>query len=342
MESLANQIEDRAVSGTLKGVFQSPDSSVANALLKARDMGPLSKPLQLIFPFVRTPIQIAERGLEFFPPYQALRIGLKSTERGPLSKIGSKGEYMDELAKLTVGLGLSAFAVNLVQRGVLTGGRLHVSDEQRRLEAATTKQYTVNLGGKAYEFGRLDPVAFPLALMANLAEIFADDSSLVAPEEIAYGFVKSSGTIFKDKLYIKQISDIVELFSSTDDEEKLARSWSKFMVNLGSQAVPYGSLVSRIGRADDAQRFRATTTGLLGGGHGAFQRRYGLGNEKTLFGYYDVLGQKVMDVLESDGDLGRKILQLCRAVSDHGATEQADHRRARKTADFGKHFRTAA
>ena len=305
--ALANQIDDEAVSATLKNVFQSKDSRVANALMKLRDdpaANPLgatgNKAMQLIFPFLRTPIQLAERGFELNPLYQATRIGFKLAGRGGFHKYASKGELADDMAMLTMGIPLSWMAVNLVASGKMTGSRLFLDENVRKIEANTKKPFTFYMNGKGLEYGRIDPPAFAMAITANLAEAYLNEKLLITPWELGNTVFRSFGTVFKDKLYLKTISDMVEVFSSTDDEDRWARVMSRSLATQATQFLPYSSLISSIGRRDDPHRFRAEGPGE------ALTRRYGTGSDKVLFGYHNMLGEKIFDVLEPTSG-GREI-----------------------------------
>ena len=72
---LANEIANKAAHKTVKDVFQDPFDKVSNALLALRDqpgatpLGQIvTKPMQLLFAFLRTPVQLGARGFELFPP----------------------------------------------------------------------------------------------------------------------------------------------------------------------------------------------------------------------------------------------------------------------------------
>lgn len=294
---LANEIDGAAISETLKNIFQLPNSRTARFFMSLRDdpnkLGHVgTKILQVEFPFLNTPIQLAERGFELFAPYQMSRMMLKAAGRGGLTKYANKGEFVDDLAALTIGLPIAFMTYDLVSRGVITGNRLFFDDAQRSVELQNKKPFSVNAGGMSIEYGRIDPPAFAIGLTANLAEAYMNEKLLVSPWEFVGAVFKTVTSTFKDKLYLKALSDMVEVFSSTNDEDRWARVMSRKIAGYTSQLVPAGALLSSGMRTRQPDRLRADDPVE------ALSRRYNVGDQSQLYGYYSILGERITDLLE--------------------------------------------
>ena len=299
LAELANDIENRAIKATLKNIFQSPDSRTAKFFISLRDDpgklgGVGTKVLQVEFPFLNTPIQLAERGFELFAPYQMFRMGLKATGRGGLQKYAGKGEFVDDLAALTIGLPIAFMTYDLVKRGVLTGNRMFFDESQRNIELQNKKPFSINAGGRSIEYGRIDPPAFAIGLTANLAEAYQNEKLLVSPWEFVGGVFTAVTSTFKDKLYLKAFSDMVEVFSSTNDEDRWARVMSRKLSGYASQVVPGSALASSMMRMNQPDRLRASDPVE------ALSRRYAVGDQSKLYGYYSILGERITDLLEPE------------------------------------------
>ena len=119
-----------------------------------------------------------------------------------------------------------------------------------------------------------------------------NEKLLVSPWEFIGGVFTAVTSTFKDKLYLKAFSDMVEVFSSTNDEDRWARVMSRKVSGYASQMVPAGALSSSIRRMDQPARLRADDPVE------AMSRRYDVGDQSNLYGYYSILGERITDLLD--------------------------------------------
>lgn len=170
-------------------------------------------------------------------------------------------------------------------------------EHEREIQKMTHRPFSARIGGKTYEYGRLDPAAYSIGLVATIAEGMNNPEMLVSAEAGAGMIFRSTMSIFRDKLYLKTVADFVDVFTSTDDEERWLRVFNRLMGNMSSQALPYSAAIGVISRLDDPERFRATNLMQT------MQRRYGFGGPEKLYGYYSMLGEPILDALRpEEGD----------------------------------------
>lgn len=119
---------------------------------------------ELVAPFVRIGINLGQAGVEMTPAGAGLGLlkALAAKDAGPL---------MDGVTKATAGTAsLVALGYYLQQKGVLTG-QSATSASQRRTAGVQGKQpYAVTIGNTSHQYDWAEPLSFPIALGADLAE----------------------------------------------------------------------------------------------------------------------------------------------------------------------------
>jgi hypothetical protein len=128
-----------------------------NALRK-----PGGKPFQMIFPFVRTPYNIAVETLRRTPA-GFLEVAQKWDRlSGP--------ERMDALARPMVGTAVGMVLVNEAMNGNLTGGGPLDPIDEANLRETGWRAYSLKVGDQYLSYQRLEPISSVMGMAADIAE----------------------------------------------------------------------------------------------------------------------------------------------------------------------------
>lgn len=121
---------------------------------------------EFVFPARRTPINLLDWAVQHTPGLNLM----SSRWRADFAAGGSR--RAEALARVTIGTGLAATALMLAQDGRLTGGGLADPEANVAKEGAQIPRYSYRADdGTYYSLARIEPIAKPLMLMADLVEI---------------------------------------------------------------------------------------------------------------------------------------------------------------------------
>jgi hypothetical protein len=118
--------------------------------------------LQIVFPFVRTPTNIAKETLKR-TPLGFLNVARKWKDLTP-------GQRMTELSKPAVGSLIGAGILAQAMGGDVTGGGPVNPDELEALKATGWQPYSVKVGDSWVSYQRLEPIAAIMGIAADAAE----------------------------------------------------------------------------------------------------------------------------------------------------------------------------
>lgn len=123
--------------------------------------------LQVLFPFVRTPTNIARQTIERTPfgYYIAAKNWSKTA-----AKDRNIADLMTDLAKPTTGSLLMAAFAAVAGSGVVTGGGPVDFDAQDALKATGWQPYSIKLGNQWLSYQRLEPVSSIIGFAADMVE----------------------------------------------------------------------------------------------------------------------------------------------------------------------------
>jgi hypothetical protein len=127
-----------------------------------------------LMPFKKTPMNILKRGLEFSPiglaegvTYEAYRLS-----KGEITS----SEFVQRLASGIEGTGVAALGALLGSLGVLTG-YLDPDDPEDQLRIQAGEQsYSIRMGDKSYSIDWLTPMAMPLFVGTQAAELMSGET----------------------------------------------------------------------------------------------------------------------------------------------------------------------
>jgi len=217
------------------------DKTLGKALQDATNKLPY---LRLVVPFVRTPTNILKFAFERTPFVTVLkeereRLFNEFNSNDPILKSRARGKVV------TAGLTMGALVdVAFNNREFITGGGPSNEREKEALMATGWRPYSIKIGDTYYSYQRLDPVATPLGVVADLVETGikeekAFDESFV--EHAATSMMLALTRNATNKSYLAGIQMWADALGDPDRYvEKLGRNYTSSLVpNLISQMADY-------------------------------------------------------------------------------------------------------
>ncbi|WP_339317918.1 hypothetical protein [Paenibacillus sp. FSL R10-2734] len=292
--------------------FQRSDTTggkIANFLNTAP---PLVKPaVNAVFPFVRTPVNIASTAFTMSPG--GIIKGLM--QLSGKSAVGQR-EAIRTLSLGLTGTGLSAVGYYLNQLGIITGAndsgdknadnireqagkgkyRFNTSALQRYVSAllngegseAAEKAAKYQKGDKAFDYNKLQPVAFPLAIGAE----FSDLKGRKLDQRISGTAVGAGGSLFGMST-LKGVQDVFQPSYGGTQGEKAAGVGTRLAESFFKSFSP-SMLAQEARRQDPIARKTPYNNGLVADVKGYFQSRTP-GLSKDLPANKTTLGQNKMN-----------------------------------------------
>ena len=173
--------------------------------------------LNFVIPFVKTPTNILKFGLERSP------LGLaKDSYLAAFSKdfreqfINARGPEADELRGrvATAVMFNSSIAYYLMNNeGSITGGGPQNKDERATLVATGWQPYSIKIGDKYVSYQRLDPIATPLGILADLAEFSKLNPQEKEDDSMSAVFSACAMTLtynLTDKSYLRGLNNLMK------------------------------------------------------------------------------------------------------------------------------------
>jgi len=200
--------------------------------------------LRFVVPFVRTPTNILKFAFERTPFVTVLkeerqRLLAEFNSADPILKARARGKVVT--GALTVG-GLIDVAFN--NREYITGGGPSNEREKEALMATGWRPYSIKIGDTYFSYQRLDPLATPLGVVADLVETgireeASFDESLL--EHATTSMVLALTRNATNKSYLAGIQMWADALGDPDRYvEKLGRNYAGSLVpNLISQTADY-------------------------------------------------------------------------------------------------------
>ncbi len=215
--------------------FQTPleHGSMAAGLSQATQRRP---ELKLLFPFVRTPVNL----LKFAAERSPAAVLMKSWRR----EFVAGGARRDlAVARMMVGTGFGAAMYEMAANGDITGGGPADAKTRRLMQANGWQPYSFKIGDRYYSYQRLDPFATTIGTVADMVDV---GSSMTNKER------ENSATLvgvaimhnLTNKTWLSGFSSALEAISDPDRylEGFLART-------TGSIVVP--SIVAQVAKTND-------------------------------------------------------------------------------------------
>jgi len=186
--------------------------------------------LQLVVPFIRTPTNL----LAFVTDRNPLG---RSYDWWRAAQAGDKDAMAEAAGRLATGTLLYTMGITLAANGMVTGRGPKEPELRKQLLASGWQPYSFRLGDTYVSYGRNDPVATFIGLMADAYEIAAqtydpspeDQSELTALSSAIIGSIANNVT---NKSYLRGI--VTTLGALTGDEAE----WNKLQRQYAGAVVP--------------------------------------------------------------------------------------------------------
>lgn len=233
--SFQSMVKDQAEGFAAYQTFNNSLGEFGNGFLRWLDDHPWAR---ILFPFVRTPVNIAKYTLERTP---LIGLAMKSM-RDDMIAGGARRDLA--LAKQAMG-GLTFLTAGyLAAQGMITGGG-PLDKDLRDIKRTTGWQpYSFKIGDEYISYSRFDPLGFMLGMAADLIEKGGElDEETIGGVTMAA--VMALKETFLSKTYLKGVADFVEAVESPD------RKWETYYKKLAGSLVPAG--VAQISRILDPQ-----------------------------------------------------------------------------------------
>lgn len=249
----------------LREMFQQRLTGSVQAVQDARNKYPL---LHLFVPFMKTPWNIVKEGTTFIPglPQVAKKyLGPKVDEKGipnDMKDMGAYYEFTNEelLARNILGGTLFALGMGMVQEGMLTGKPRDAAEAQAWKDAGIP-QSSIRIGDVWVAYDRIEPLATPLGLIAEMGRLWDDVASLpeadqkwdVWGEEVGKGMGFAIKSQILQKTFFEGINTLVG-----DTVTAIERGDpSSIAVAVGRQFTP--AILNQVARSLDPYDRQANT-----------------------------------------------------------------------------------
>lgn len=183
------------------------------AAMNLRNAGGAINPSILVFPFVRTPVNLVRFAMERTP-----FAPLVGQWRADIAAGGARADLA--LARMSAGTMTMLTFMDLADKGLVTGhGQYSGKDRpvQEALDRQGVKPYSVKIGDRWYSYNRTDPFGMTLGFAASIAESVKrgeidEDEVDEWHEAVAMSIAAVSQTIVS-KTYLEGLSNLIEVMS---------------------------------------------------------------------------------------------------------------------------------
>lgn len=205
--------------------------------------------LQVVAPFVRTPVNIVKFGTHRTPMALAMPSFWKQYKKG-----GAERDVA--IARMVTGSGIMASVMYMAAQGVVSGGGPSDSDE-RRVWLKDNQPYSIKYKGEWNSFSRVEPLGFLFGISADLQEA-GSVMFEVGEKEDQDKVLKALGIVYTSvvknmasKTFLKGITDAVAAYY---DPDRYGQWWIR---NLAGSTIP--AFIAHNARAPDPYLREAKT-----------------------------------------------------------------------------------
>jgi hypothetical protein len=216
------------------GTYNNDNGVVGQALSRVARHLPL---VRLIFPFIRTPLNIIRFSMERTP----IAFAMQKPRDDLLGRNGARAAH-DAWARLSLGTSVLSTGVAMAAAGMITGAPPQDAEDARKWWV-NNQPYSIRIGDTWINYGRIEPVGILLGLMADFVHLF-DYMEADEADELAAVMVFSMSQNFINKTWLSGVANIMEAIMAPE------RKGQVYMERLlGSIMVPAG--VAQLERIQD-------------------------------------------------------------------------------------------
>jgi hypothetical protein len=208
--------------------FNSQAGDFTQAIMRAKTKMPW---LNLIVPFIRTPVNIVKYGAKRTP-----LAGFMPSVRADIMASGAKQERA--IARILWGTSVMVGAGALAQAGYITGAGPEDKEEKAALMATGWRPYSIKVGDTYHEYVRLDPFSQWLGLASDLATM---DYQHKDASDMATATLSSLVNNTINKTYMQGVSNLVEFLQ---DPQRNGEWYLRQMAGTLAQPVTLASNIA--------------------------------------------------------------------------------------------------
>lgn len=221
------------------------------------------KPLRIVLPFIRTPINVMRYGWKMTPGLNVLQTEYRQMLTGAMGK-EAQAQAIGQMSMGSLLMGTMAF---FASEGLVTGGGPTDPVQRKRLMDTGWRPYSFvghdEKGNKTFtQFGKFDPVAMPFGVVADLVEAWSigDQYGEDLMDKVETGgtaLLISLAKQMSNKSFLMSINQAVDAISDPD------RSASKFGQQMAANFMPLASGLRFINPDPHLREARSVTDKLI-------------------------------------------------------------------------------
>lgn len=196
--------------------------------------------LRLMLPFVKTPTNVIRYGWKMTPILNVAQSEYREMLRGAMGA-EAKAQATGQMMMGGLFMGTAAF---MVSQGTITGGGPRDYKAKQSLLATGWREYSVVVenedGSKTYlPWGRYDPVAVPMGIIADLMDAYEALGGEETPEFSAAvgGLLVAMSKQFTSKTYLLGVSQMLDAMMDPDSKA------TGYAGGTAASFIPYSSLL---------------------------------------------------------------------------------------------------
>lgn len=188
-----------------------------------------SAALQILFPFVNTPVNIIKEGLKRTP----LNVGALAKNRGTV-------QFSDDLSQIVFGSSIATMLALSALEGDVTGsGSSYSKKELDALRRQGWQPYSIRIGDKWVGYQTTEPLFLNLSTVADIVEQLQNDPKETLSEEVSSVALSIIQNVTSQS-YLTGLNDLVKAMNEPD------RYGSQFAGNVATSFVPFSSLLRSV------------------------------------------------------------------------------------------------
>lgn len=223
--------------------FSEEPGGIGRGLEEFRRRAPLVA--NILFPFIRTPYNIASRAVDI-SPLGVVRTGIEAaTGRGR-----GRENISRRVRDNALGLAAAYFAYDQAQQGNVTGAGPDDPEKQAMLRATGWQPYSIKVGDRYWSYANFAPFSLALSLgaAAHEAKQYAKPGETDTLTLLGDAATRTAKVV-TDMTVLQGIGAVIK---SIQDPDRYGGAW---LTQFLSTLIPAGSLLNTVGQAtDDAVR----------------------------------------------------------------------------------------
>jgi len=177
--------------------------------------------MQFVLPFFRTPVNVFSASVERSPLAY-----LTNQFRSDIAAGGARADLA--LARMAAGTTIMLVAADLADQGLITGNIARDAGAKEARQRQGIPPYSVKIGDKWVSYNKLDPIAMPMAVAANMAELArrfeVEPDKLDSVREIMAAAISGTAKAALDRSFMQGTAGLI---AAIEDPEQRADQYMK-------------------------------------------------------------------------------------------------------------------